>query len=371
MTLKIKTKQLTDTKKKNKIKKKDRGRKGVHAKKTLKKSKILKQIKKINKKNKPGEKELNEKKEELGVENVKKPDEKVVVAEKKDEVMMDTIYETMDIDEMVDPRKRFSTEDERARTIFVGNLPLSVTPRILKYMFAEFGDVESVRISCPALTPSQLPRKVALQKREFHSKATNLNGYVKFKKADSVASALAANGKVYEEHTLRVDHMIQDVPDWKNAVFVGNLPFVVKDDELRNVFKCCGEIENVRIIRDKEYGISRGFGYVNFKSPDSVELALRLEGSKIRNREIRIKKAAKKFGVKKEPIASVSSLPEPKKKKVKDKKSKKEKESLAFQGRTVADKVIKKKKSKQKILKSLQKKKIIEILNKNKKKLSS
>ncbi|RZF45051.1 hypothetical protein LSTR_LSTR002012 [Laodelphax striatellus] len=284
--------------------------------------------------------------------------------------MMDSNNDAMDIDEMAEPVKRFATEDERARTIFVGNLPLSVTPRILKYMFAEYGDVESARISCPALTPSKLPRKVALQKREFHSKATNLNGYVKFKKADSIASALAANGKVYEEHTLRVDHMIQDVPDWKNAIFVGNLPFVVKDDELRNVFKCCGEIENVRIIRDKEYGISKGFGYVNFKSPDSVELALRLEGSKIKDRELRIKKAAKKFGVKKEPIASVSSLAEPTKskmKKAKDKKSKKEKESLAFQGRTVADKVIKKKKNKRKIFKSLQKKKIIEILNKDNK----
>lgn len=45
----------------------------------------------------------------------------------------------------------------------------------------------------------------------------------------------------------------------------------------------------MRIIRDNQTGVGKGFGYVNFKSEDAVALALELDGTVILNREVRVK----------------------------------------------------------------------------------
>lgn len=45
----------------------------------------------------------------------------------------------------------------------------------------------------------------------------------------------------------------------------------------------------MRIIRDNQTGVGKGFGYVNFKSEDAVALALELDGTTILNREVRVK----------------------------------------------------------------------------------
>ena len=50
----------------------------------------------------------------------------------------------------------------------------------------------------------------------------------------------------------------------------------------------CGTISSVRIVRDAATGIGKGFGYVNFASEDSVEIALTLNGSELDGRKIRV-----------------------------------------------------------------------------------
>ena len=50
----------------------------------------------------------------------------------------------------------------------------------------------------------------------------------------------------------------------------------------------CGTIFSVRIVRDAATGIGKGFGYVNFASEDSVEIALTLNGSELDGRKIRV-----------------------------------------------------------------------------------
>ena len=48
-------------------------------------------------------------------------------------------------------------------------------------------------------------------------------------------------------------------------MFVGNLPFDVQDEDLYRYFLRCGDIEFVRVVRDKKTNIGKGFGYVQFK----------------------------------------------------------------------------------------------------------
>lgn len=63
----------------------------------------------------------------------------------------------------------------------------------------------------------------------------------------------------------------------------------ISEEEVRSHFVSCGKIESVRIIRHRKTGLSRGVGYINFEEEDSVPLALELNNTKIKAREIRVK----------------------------------------------------------------------------------
>lgn len=58
------------------------------------------------------------------------------------------------------------------------------------------------------------------------------------------------------------------------------------------IFGKCGQIEYVRTIRDRKTGLSRGICYVCFTTEDAVALALDLNGTKLRTRELRVTRYA-------------------------------------------------------------------------------
>lgn len=73
------------------------------------------------------------------------------------------------------------------------------------------------------------------------------------------------NGSSVDGFVIRVDMAEPSKHDQSRAVFVGNLPFAIEENDVWNHFKQCGEIQDVRLIRDSSTGIGKGFGYVNFK----------------------------------------------------------------------------------------------------------
>lgn len=74
----------------------------------------------------------------------------------------------------------------------------------------------------------------------------------------------------------------------KKSVFVGNLSFDAQEEDLWNFFKDSGDIENVRIIRDKKTNLGKGFAYVQFQDRASVDMALRLHDTKMGTRKLRV-----------------------------------------------------------------------------------
>ena len=52
--------------------------------------------------------------------------------------------------------------------------------------------------------------------------------------------------------------------DFKKTIFIGNLPYDAKEEELRSFLSSAGKIENVRIVRDKFTHQGKGMGYVKF-----------------------------------------------------------------------------------------------------------
>ncbi|XP_050487149.1 RNA-binding protein 34-like [Bombus huntii] len=180
---------------------------------------------------------------------------------------------------------------ENERTIFVGNLPKDVTKKQLQKLFKQFGKIDAIRLRGKISKSLDIPKRVAAITNDLHPKMKSVYAYIRFESEESTKKALSVNGRKFEGNYIRVDMSMKsnDRYETKKSVFIGNLHFNVDDDSVRNHFKRCGEIQSVRIIRDNQTGVGKGFGYVNFKSEDAVALALELDGTTILNREIRVK----------------------------------------------------------------------------------
>lgn len=187
------------------------------------------------------------------------------------------------------------TKEREARSIFVGNVPHTITTKKLRKLFEKFGPVESVRLRCPPLADPRVPKKVAVIKKDFHPDRNSMHAFVRFVNTESARNALVFNGTVFEDHHIRVDMAAGKANhDQKKAVFLGNVPFAAEEDDLWKMFESCGKISGIRLIRDKRTGVGKGFAYINFESADAVELALKLDGEELNKRKLRVQRCIKK-----------------------------------------------------------------------------
>ncbi len=72
------------------------------------------------------------------------------------------------------------------------------------------------------------------------------------------------------------------------SLFVGNLPFKVSQDELRKLFSAYGEVKAVRLVRDRQTGRARGFGFVEMYEADAARAIKALHGSEFGGRTIKV-----------------------------------------------------------------------------------
>ena len=206
-------------------------------------------------------------------------------------------------------KKKFKTTDEGnvkkddperlSRTVFVGNIPISATRKDLKKFFAKYGEIESVRLRSVPIANAKHSRKLAIVKKELHPERNNMNAYVVFKEKENAERALESKGAEFKGMHIRVDIAEHKETDNKLSVFIGNLPFNIQEEEIREHFTQCGEVDDVRLIRDKSSGIGKGFGYVKFKNRESVMFAIKMKNSELRDRRIRVFPAFNKTDTKK------------------------------------------------------------------------
>lgn len=75
-------------------------------------------------------------------------------------------------------------------------------------------------------------------------------------------------------------------------LYIGNLPYTVNDDELREIAAKFGNVESATIISDKFSGRSKGFGFVEFSNDDDAQKAIEaLNGSEMDKRKIVVNEA--------------------------------------------------------------------------------
>jgi len=46
----------------------------------------------------------------------------------------------------------------------------------------------------------------------------------------------------------------------------------IRDDDLFDLFVQCGDIVNVRVVRDEKTGAGKGFGYINFEVQERIQV---------------------------------------------------------------------------------------------------
>ena len=75
-------------------------------------------------------------------------------------------------------------------------------------------------------------------------------------------------------------------------IYVGNLPYSVTEDDLRNAFEAFGSVSSAAVISDKFSGQSKGFGFVEMPDNGEAETAIEaLNGSDLKGRSLRVNEA--------------------------------------------------------------------------------
>jgi nucleolar protein 12 len=169
-----------------------------------------------------------------------------------------------------------AADDDEERTIFVGNLPVSITRKSLAALFSNCDSkVVSTRIRSVATTGVKLPATSAGNQKLVKKVCThvpgkidatikdNLHAYVVFADASSVAIAIAKhNNTLLNGHYIRVDTASPTI-DPKRCVFVGNLPYASQEESLRQHFVTTmnncrpDDILGVRVVRDARRRVAR------------------------------------------------------------------------------------------------------------------
>ncbi|HEX6930366.1 MAG TPA: RNA-binding protein [Gammaproteobacteria bacterium] len=80
----------------------------------------------------------------------------------------------------------------------------------------------------------------------------------------------------------------------QNKLYVGNFPYSVDEDQLRDLFSPYGEIEDLAMIKDRDTGRPKGFAFVTFASQQAAEKALEQDGKDLGGRPLKVNMATEK-----------------------------------------------------------------------------
>ena len=75
-------------------------------------------------------------------------------------------------------------------------------------------------------------------------------------------------------------------------IYIGNLPYSISEDDLRDLFASHGEVSSANIIVDRDSGRSKGFGFVEMPDKAQAESAINaLNESDVQGRNVRVNEA--------------------------------------------------------------------------------
>ncbi|MBU0499325.1 MAG: RNA-binding protein [Gammaproteobacteria bacterium] len=75
-------------------------------------------------------------------------------------------------------------------------------------------------------------------------------------------------------------------------IYVGNLPYSMRDEELRTLFADYGTVSSAKVVIDRETNRSKGFGFVEMDDNSAAKAAIAgLNGTDMSGRPLRVNEA--------------------------------------------------------------------------------
>ncbi|KAA6389754.1 MAG: hypothetical protein EZS28_014719 [Streblomastix strix] len=97
-------------------------------------------------------------------------------------------------------------------------------------------------------------------------------GFIKFISHNCALNAIKGLNNV------KIDNPKQDIA-LRSNIYIYQIPFTYTESDLTNLFRQFGKIISTRIIRDKQTGRSKGYGFVQFDSSEAANAAIqRMDG---------------------------------------------------------------------------------------------
>lgn len=79
-----------------------------------------------------------------------------------------------------------------------------------------------------------------------------------------------------------------------HMLYVGNIPFKAREDEVQRLFEAYGAVKSVRLVRGGPSRRPKGYGFVEMASAEDFRAALALNDSEFAGRKLRVNEAKDK-----------------------------------------------------------------------------
>ncbi len=84
----------------------------------------------------------------------------------------------------------------------------------------------------------------------------------------------------------------KSAPAGTNAtLYVGNLPYKANEEAVRELFQQSGTVVNVRLMKDRQTGRRRGFGFVEVAAKDANRMIQKLNDFEYEGRTLKVREA--------------------------------------------------------------------------------
>ena len=170
-------------------------------------------------------------------------------------------------------------------TVYVEGLPYDADEDTVSKFFSDCGKVCSVRLA------------------RFHDSGRCRGyGHVELDDAEAARAAVRKSGEYLGQRYVEVQPATGEgmgsaaiaagrregveQPLGCRTVFVKNLPYDVSEEAVRQAFRVCGKVANVRLAMWNHTKTKKGFGYVEFESEKSAAIAVGKSGLKVGARPV-------------------------------------------------------------------------------------
>jgi len=193
--------------------------------------------------------------------------------------------------------------DDTITKIFVGNLSFDIDDAQIKEVFKECGEIVNIEWfnsregqfrGCGILefdSAAAAQKALGLAEKEVLGRPMKVNlNKPKTDRPERDRGRGRGDRGARGRGGAGAPRTISEKPEGCTTVFLGNLSWNINDDNIHEVFAECGTIEKIRWVERE--GKFAGIGFVQFSETEATDKAVKLAGTEVLGRPLRVDYAA-------------------------------------------------------------------------------